>query len=585
MNTQARSVLVVALAATLLVDVGCGKVGPGDPPQDAGSDSSTTDGTTGECQTGAHQCVGSTWQTCVNEAWVDEEQCVSECDPQLGCVECVPGTAYCEGDVSYVCGLDGSGYLAELCDPVQGVSCNPDNGFCTGDCALRTLGRSYIGCEYYAVVTANLLRYDFDFAVVISNASTVTATVTIEDGQLLQPITFDVDPCTVAIQPLPWDFALKVCEQGSMGLTCNQPPDDGAFVTQGAYHIRSTAPVTVYQFNPLDYTNGTAYSYTNDSSLLLPVNVLTGNYVIAAWQPYMYAGYPYPSMMTVVGTADDTLLTITTRASAGGGSFGRFEAGVPRDVTIHAGDALELLSNVGDLTGSVVHADKPVAVIAGHYATNIPDNVSSQDHLEEQIFPLETLSNSYVATAPAVPLMPDGRESFVRVIAAQDQTTIDSDPPVTGLPVTLSEVGDFFELPQQVGDYHITADKKILVSQYMVGQNAGGDMGDPAMTLAVATDQYRTSYLFHAPANYEVSYVNITAPTGATVTLDGTPISTFTPVGTSGFGVARIVLDSSGNGDHFAQSTDPFGITVYGYGHATSYWYPGGLDLQEIPVF
>ena len=78
-----------------------------------------------------------------------------------------------------------------------------------------------------------------------------------------------------------------------------------AFVTQGAYHIRSTAPVTVYQFNPLDYTNGTAYSYTNDSSLLLPVNVLTGNFVIAAWQPYMYAGYPYPSMMTIVGTADD----------------------------------------------------------------------------------------------------------------------------------------------------------------------------------------------------------------------------------------------------------------------------------------
>ena len=25
-----------------------------------------------------------------------------------------------------------------------------------------------------------------------------------------------------------------------------------------------------------------------------------------------------------------------------------------------------------------------------------------------------------------------------------------------------------------------------------------------------------------------------------------------------------------------------FGITVYGYGQYTSYWYPGGLDLNTI---
>jgi hypothetical protein len=26
----------------------------------------------------------------------------------------------------------------------------------------------------------------------------------------------------------------------------------------------------------------------------------------------------------------------------------------------------------------------------------------------------------------------------------------------------------------------------------------------------------------------------------------------------------------------------PFGITVYGYGQYTSYWYPGGLELMTI---
>jgi hypothetical protein len=28
----------------------------------------------------------------------------------------------------------------------------------------------------------------------------------------------------------------------------------------------------------------------------------------------------------------------------------------------------------------------------------------------------------------------------------------------------------------------------------------------------------------------------------------------------------------------------PFGITVYGYGDDTSYWYAGGLDLDDIPI-
>ena len=26
----------------------------------------------------------------------------------------------------------------------------------------------------------------------------------------------------------------------------------------------------------------------------------------------------------------------------------------------------------------------------------------------------------------------------------------------------------------------------------------------------------------------------------------------------------------------------PFGITVYGYGQYTSYWYPGGLNLKTV---
>ena len=37
-------------------------------------------------------------------------------------------------------------------------------------------------------------------------------------------------------------------------------------------------------------------------------------------------------------------------------------------------------------------------------------------------------------------------------------------------------------------------------------------------------------------------------------------------------------------GNHEITGDQPFGITVYGYGAYTSYWYPGGLNLEEIPV-
>ena len=117
----------------------------------------------------------------------------------------------------------------------------------------------------------------------------------------------------------------------------------------------------------------------------------------------------------------------------------------------------------------------------------------------------------------------------------------------------------------------------------MVGQSAppAQTSGDPGMALAVGKEQYRNSYLFHTPTNYTSSFVNIVAPTGATVTLDGVPVSGFIAIGNSGFGLARVSL-SVGTGNHNISGTQPFGITVYGYGDYTSYWYAGGLNLTKL---
>jgi len=63
--------------------------------------------------------------------------------------------------------------------------------------------------------------------------------------------------------------------------------------------------------------------------------------------------------------------------------------------------------------------------------------------------------------------------------------------------------------------------------------------------------------------------------------IDGTPVGSFTPVGTA-FGVARFQLGAGNAGAHSLQSDLPVGIQVMGYGQYTSYQYPGGADLTAI---
>lgn len=120
---------------------------------------------------------------------------------------------------------------------------------------------------------------------------------------------------------------------------------------------------------------------------------------------------------------------------------------------------------------------------------------------------------------------------------------------------------------------------------YCVGdppKKGSSDLGDPAMALAVPVTQYRSEYLFHAPTNYTENYVNVVAPSGTVVDLDGVMLTDFEPIGASGYDLLRVRLADLPGGNHSITGDGPFGISVYGYAPATSYWYPGGLNLEAI---
>jgi hypothetical protein len=246
-------------------------------------------------------------------------------------------------------------------------------------------------------------------------------------------------------------------------------------------------------------------------------------------------------------------------------------------------DALQVVTQSGDLTGTLVSADKPIQVFGGHKCTNVPSNITACDHLEEALFPIQTLDTEYIVVPPVqVPNNNLLKAQMVRVIATEPNTMV-TFVPDQGVDQVLANAGDFIQLSMTTAAFQVTGSNPLLVTQYMVGQSAGFGTSDPAMVQAVTPEQFRSDYLFFAAPSWTANFVDIIAPNGAAVTVDNVAVNGWSMVGNSGYSVAHVVLSNQGDGTHTVSADEGVGISVYGVQNAGSYWYPGGLDLTIIP--
>ncbi len=99
--------------------------------------------------------------------------------------------------------------------------------------------------------------------------------------------------------------------------------------------------------------------------------------------------------------------------------------------------------------------------------------------------------------------------------------------------------------------------------------------------MMVTPEQFRKQYTFLAPNDYDANFADVLVPDGATVTIDGAPVTATEAVAT-GWKLARVPLGATGDGSHFLESDQPVGLQIMGFGHATAYYYPGGLNLKLI---
>ncbi len=510
---------------------------------------------------------------------------------------------------------------------------NPDAQVIIGDpttCAEAASSKSYVGCDYWPTVTANLVDSVFDFTAVVANTQAVPATVNVTGpaGFSQQGIMVPANGLTKIY--LPWVQALKGPDVSMQSVTFT----NSIGVPGGAYHLTSSVPVTVYQFNALEYQGmgGPAgkdwsscvvpqgstgcFSYSNDASVLIPSTAMTGNYRVTGEHgstALMSGGF-----IAITATADNTMVTVTLSptaivvASAGGTpAIAQTNANKLLSFPMNAGDVVELMGEANDqvdLSGSLVYATNPVQVIAGRQCANQPDPIAACDHLESSVLPAETLGKDYVVTVPTSPhatvvghkvrffgnvnnthltYSPSQPATCPSIINAGEVVECLSEQNCASGSNNLDGIGEAVPISCVPTSFEVTGDNAFAVSSFMLGGSAVDpndqiSEGDPSMSPMIAVEQYRSRYIFLAPTDYTESYADVVVPTGDTVTLDGVIVSAAPTVLNSTWSIIRVALAGGQDGAHLMTAPHPFGVQVIGYGSYTSYQYPAGLDLAQI---
>jgi len=399
------------------------------------------------------------------------------------------------------------------------------------------------GTEFWLMFNSNYSN-DPTLSLFITGDTATTGTVAIPGLTFSQ--NFSVTPGTVTTVLLP---------QNAIVTTADGTEDSGI-------HVTANSEVTVYGLNRIQFTT--------DAFLGLPTDILGTHYLILSY-PFVFNGYG--SEFGVVATEDNTTISIIPSVTAGSRT-----GGVPYNITLNQGEAYQLIHpGTGDLTGSDITSDKPVAVFSGGRCVNIPPGYGACDHIVEQLPPTSTWGQSFVTMPLATRLSGD----TFRVLASTDNTSVS----INGVLVATLNKGQFHE---QIitGPATITASEPVLVAQYSNGSDWDGVTSDPFMMLIPPFEQFLGNYTVTTPASgFSANFINVVAPDAAVgnINLDGAPIpaASFTPIGTSGFSGAQVPVDL---GSHNLVGTLPFGAFVYGFDSYDSYGYPGGQSLAEVAI-
>jgi len=544
------------------------------------------------------------------------------------------GALGCSADLRSV--VDASGAVVQKCPPDQGCA----GGQCVEACAAAAASHGNLGCDF--LVPTPLAYYTTKppcFALALANAWPKPAKITVSrsgtsfdvtqfaripvDGQ--PPSSWTPVPASgipvdqVAVLFLSADPS-SVFPENNVPMKCPVATAvNASTMLEGtgkdtAFRVGSDVPLSAYDVLPF----GGAQSHFPSAELLFPTSAWGTNYVVLGTPPGTHSPAG-PVWLQILAREDGTKVDLLPSVDLPAGNLGSpIAKNTTGSVTLSAGQYVqwELPSGSADVSGSIVLADKPVAVFTGNrFYRQQPTPGPGGESTHQQITAVSALGSEYVG-APFATRRKDGvpepiRYRFVGVV---DGTTLGFDPPVTGAPTTLGrgQVADFlasdaFRATSQDADHPFAAAQLMDTANVPSGSVPGGSaaycsafslpttLGDEEIVLMLPPSQFLSKYVFFTDPTYSTTHLVITRRKGAQGFADVKVdclgnVSGWKPIGTSGnYEMTTVDLVRGGvgvgtcvNGRHLAESSAPFGMTIWGLDCYSSYAYPAGGNAAAL---
>ncbi len=374
-------------------------------------------------------------------------------------------------------------------------------------------------------------------------------------------------------------------------------------VSDSVVEVASDVPISVYAMS--------SQPFSSDSYAVIPVSNWGTEYTVLSMANdgygvgndsnfVMLPEEIRQSEFMIIAAADNTIAEFNPTYQTQRGAV----AGQWQSVKLNKGQcylvkAAPIKPLSGDLTGSRVRANQPIAVISGHARSAVPQalvNVTdSKDHLAEWLIPDRTLSNEYIS----VPFYTDARipvGDVIRIVATQPQTSLLIYTEREDLTYTLKNAGDIQTLKGVDSPCWIRSTKPVSVGQYMLTGWAGGSISyDPSLVIVPPANKFVSRAVFQVPNNipepfwasqFQQHYVNILCDSMArySMKLDGVNIGKniapellLNKFRSSPYFWARVAVSP---GKH-ELSCDTFGFsgTLYGMGNTDSYAHTLGFSM------
>ena len=146
-------------------------------------------------------------------------------------------------------------------------------------------------------------------------------------------------------------------------------------------------------------------------------------------------------------------------------------------------ESIQLLPTNLNITGTRILSSSPVAVSTGNMCTDVPYDTDACDHLAEQLVPFSKWGMSFTLS----PFKGRTAGYLFQIVAGRDDTSV--------------TIGNSSQIYLNEGQVHtmdvisqemtpVTADKPILVMQYVKGKHADNIDSDPAMNRVIPWKQF-----------------------------------------------------------------------------------------------